>query len=173
MGSCVFTLDLSNLALRKSKSTWDFELNFLNILLQAQLPSSNLFSLTKETFYSFKDFDCCCSLISHKPNHKCKHWMNDCNGSNVDKQAKTNLYPHFLLSFFSKRLKHKTLYYCIGTFEDLYLLNLIYKFTTSVRLSDTTVLRFNSPAEAARTVGRTDGQTDFVWENRPGQTASV
>jgi hypothetical protein len=123
VGSCVFTLDLSNLALRKSKSTWDFELNFLNILLQAQLPSSNLFSLTKETFYSFKDFDCCCSLMSHKPNHISKHWMNDCNGSNVDKQAKTNLYPHFLLSFFSKRLKHKTLYYCIGTFEDLYLLN--------------------------------------------------
>ncbi len=105
MGSCVFTLDLSNLALRKSKSTWDFELNFLNILLQAQLPSSNLFSLTKETFYSCKDFDCCCSLISHKPNHICKHWMNDCNGSDVDKQAKTNFYPHFLLSFFSKKFQ--------------------------------------------------------------------
>ncbi len=36
-----------------------------------------------------------------------------------------------------------------------------------VCLSDTTVLRFNPPAESARTVGRTDGQTDFVWENRP------
>ncbi len=34
--------------------------------------------------------------------------------------------------------------------------NLIYKFITSVRLSDATVLRFNSPAELARTVGRTD-----------------
>jgi hypothetical protein len=42
-----------------------------------------------------------------------------------------------------------------------------------VRPSDATVPRFNSPAESARTVGRTDGQTDFLRENRPGQTASV
>jgi hypothetical protein len=48
VGSSVLTLDLSNLAFRKRKGAWDFELNFLNILLQAQLPSSNLFSLTKE-----------------------------------------------------------------------------------------------------------------------------
>ncbi len=37
----------------------------------------------------------------------------------------------------------------------------------------TTVPRFNSPVEPARTVGRMDEQTDFVRENRPGQTASV
>jgi len=39
--------------------------------------------------------------------------------------------------------------------------NLIYKFTTFttfVCLSDATVLRFNTPAELARTVGRTDTQ---------------
>jgi len=47
---------------------------------------------------------------------------------------------------------------------------LLAHFTTSVCLSDTTVLRFNSPAEPARTVGRTDGQTDFLRQNRPGQT---
>ncbi len=41
-----------------------------------------------------------------------------------------------------------------------------------VRPSDATVPRFNPPAEPARTV-RTDGQTDFLRENRPGQTASV
>jgi hypothetical protein len=38
---------------------------------------------------------------------------------------------------------------------------------------DTTVPHFNPPTEPARTVGRTDGHTDFLRENRPGQTASV
>ncbi len=53
--------------------------------------------------------------------------------------------------------------------------HLIYKFTTSVcalsvRPSDRAfcvlIHRQNRP-------GQSDGQTDFLWENRPGQTASV
>ncbi len=49
----------------------------------------------------------------------------------------------------------------------------INSLSACVRASDTTIPRFNLPVEPAQIVGRTDGQTDFVWENRPGQTASV
>ncbi len=50
---------------------------------------------------------------------------------------------------------------------------ILYINSLSLSVRDTTVPRFNPPAEPARTVGRTDGQTDFLRENRPGQTASV